>query len=53
VRKAGATGAPLAVVFFDVDRLVTVNRFFGHRAGAAALRAVAAHARGRLRPATS
>jgi diguanylate cyclase (GGDEF)-like protein len=47
--RARATGAPLAVAFFDVDRLESVNHFFGHHAGDAVLREVAARARARMR----
>jgi len=49
LEKARATGAPLAVAFFDVDSLARVNETFGHPTGDAVLREIAARVRARMR----
>ncbi len=49
IERAGRYGRPFTLVYFDVDNFKLVNDRFGHNAGDAVLRAVAAAARARLR----
>ena len=46
---AARSGAPLALLLLDIDRFKAVNDRFGHGAGDAVLRAVAAALRGAIR----
>jgi diguanylate cyclase (GGDEF)-like protein/PAS domain S-box-containing protein len=50
VSNVGGTGLPLAVLYLDVDRLKAINDTLGHRAGDAALVALARRVEEALRP---
>ncbi len=49
-RRAARTGEPLGVVLLDLDRLGLVNEFYGHDAGDAVIRSVAARLGNAVRP---
>lgn len=49
VHRSKRSGAPLSIIFGDVDRLKEVNDRLGHAAGDAVIRSVADLLRGRLR----
>ena len=49
VTQAHASGRPLALVFFDVDRFKRVNDDHGHRVGDSCLRIISMRTRNRLR----
>ena len=47
-QRAGGTAQGFAVLFFDMDRLKFVNDSYGHEAGDAVIKALAAHLRAAL-----
>lgn len=49
VAKAHASGRPLSLVFFDIDRFKMVNDSHGHQVGDSCLRIIALRTRNRLR----
>lgn len=53
IKRSRASGSPLALALFDLDRFKTINDNFGFLAGDHVLRELASLARSRLRPGDS